>query len=126
MGVNRGVKRAYEAPFPDVRFKAGAQIMPYLVPSQLRENEQAWAVFEAWDKPFLVAFTDSDPVTRGGEKVFELFLEAPLNVVFNQVAAATPLPLLHSPSPPLRLILSESISSTVSGLNPNISLPLMG
>ena len=44
--------------------------MPYLVPSQLRENEKAWSVFESWDKPFLVAFTDSDPITRGGEKIF--------------------------------------------------------
>jgi haloalkane dehalogenase len=70
MGGERGVSTAYEAPFPDRRYKAGAQIMPYLVPSQLRENEAAWAVFEAWDKPFLVAFTDSDPITRGGEQAF--------------------------------------------------------
>ncbi len=44
--------------------------MPYLVPSQLRVNEEAWNVFEAWDKPFLLAFTDSDPITRGGEQAF--------------------------------------------------------
>ncbi len=66
----RVVAAAYEAPFPDKRYKAGTQIMPYLVPSQLRENEQAWAVFKAWQKPFLVAFTDSDPITKGGERIF--------------------------------------------------------
>ncbi len=70
IGADEAVRLAYEAPFPDKRYKAGAMIMPYLVPSQLRENEVAWQVFEAWDKPFLVAFTDSDPITRGVEKVF--------------------------------------------------------
>ncbi len=70
MGGDPDVIAAYEAPFPDARYKAGAQIMPYLVPSQLVENEAAWSVFEQWDKPFLVAFTDSDPITKGGEQVF--------------------------------------------------------
>lgn len=71
MGGDEGLRAAYEAPFPDQRYKAATQIMPYLVPSQLRENEVAWQeVFEQWDKPFLVAFTDSDPVSAGGEKTF--------------------------------------------------------
>ena len=70
MGADETVQAAYLAPFPEQKYKAGAQIMPYLVPSQLRENETAWAVFETWDKPFLVAFTDSDPVTAGGERMF--------------------------------------------------------
>ena len=70
LGGSEGVQAAYEAPFPDQRYKAAAQIMPYLVPSQLRENEAAWSVFENWSKPFLVAFTDSDPITRGGEQAF--------------------------------------------------------
>ena len=61
----------YEAPFPDGRYKAGAHIMPYLVPSELPQNQQAWEnVFESWDKPFLVAFTDQDPITAGGEELF--------------------------------------------------------
>ncbi|MFT4520078.1 MAG: haloalkane dehalogenase [Halioglobus sp.] len=70
MGAGDGIKKAYEAPFPDKRYKAAVHAMPYLVPSQLQENEEAWKVFEAWDKPFLVAFTDSDPITAGGEQEF--------------------------------------------------------
>lgn len=71
MGGDPAVRAAYEAPFPDRRYKAGAQILPYLVPSELRNNEQAWQnVYETWDKPFLVAFTDSDPITAGGEQAF--------------------------------------------------------
>jgi len=71
MGGDDSLRAAYEAPFPEQRYKAATQIMPYLVPSQLRENEVAWKeVFEQWQKPFLVAFTDSDPVTAGAEQVF--------------------------------------------------------
>jgi haloalkane dehalogenase len=68
--TDESIGAAYEAPFPSKSYKVGPQIMPYLVPSQLRENERAWKVFESWDKPFLVAFTDKDPITRGGEKIF--------------------------------------------------------
>ena len=60
------VVNAYKAPYPDARYKAGAAVFPYLIPTQLRENEQAWQdVYEKWNKPFLVAFTDSDPITSG-------------------------------------------------------------
>ena len=71
MGGDNSTHAAYEAPFPDQRYKAATQIMPYLVPSQLRENEVVWQeVYEQWQKPFLVAFTDSDPVSAGGEQIF--------------------------------------------------------
>ncbi|MEM9257691.1 MAG: haloalkane dehalogenase [Pseudomonadota bacterium] len=60
------VIQGYDAPYPDARYKAGAQVFPYLIPTQLTENQTAWEeVFEQWDKPFLIAFTDLDPVTSG-------------------------------------------------------------
>jgi haloalkane dehalogenase len=67
---------AYEAPFPDETFKEGARQFPVLVPitaehASVAENVAAWTVLEAFDKPFLTAFSDGDQVTRGGEAVFQ-------------------------------------------------------
>lgn len=62
----------YAAPFVDETHLAGARAFPYLVPSQLRQNQHAMTAFWAkWDKPFLTAFSDKDPVTAGGEKLWQ-------------------------------------------------------
>ncbi len=65
------VIKAYEAPFPDATYKAGAKVMPKLVPSQMLVNQKIWdEVFSNWKKPFLLTFSDSDPITAGGDKIF--------------------------------------------------------
>lgn len=66
---------AYDAPFPDDRYKAGARIFPALVPTApddpaSADNRAAWAVLERFDRPFVCAFSDRDPVTAGGDKPF--------------------------------------------------------
>ncbi len=61
---------AYDAPFPDESFKAGPRIMPNLIPTEpdnpaSAANRTAWQRLTTWDKPFLVAFSDKDPITGG-------------------------------------------------------------
>jgi haloalkane dehalogenase len=70
--LSEEVIKAYEAPYPDENYKAGAKIFPMLVPSETRKNYKAWKkVFLNWEKPFLTTFSDKDPITRGQEKFFQ-------------------------------------------------------
>ncbi len=67
---------AYDAPFPDETYKEGARQFPTLVPitdahASVAENKAAWKVLEAFDKPVITAFSDGDPITKGGEAVFQ-------------------------------------------------------
>ncbi len=67
---------AYEAPFPTRTFMAGALVFPELVPTtpdhpSSAANRRAWQALERWERPFLTAFSDGDPIMRGGERVFQ-------------------------------------------------------
>jgi haloalkane dehalogenase len=70
------VVAAYDAPFPDDRYKAGARVFPALVPTSPDDpaapaNRAAWEVLARFDRPFLTAFSDGDPITGGGDRVFQ-------------------------------------------------------
>ena len=65
---------AYDAPFPDESFKAGARRFPALAPISPDDpaapaNRAAWDGLRAFERPFVCAFGDSDPVTAGADAV---------------------------------------------------------
>jgi haloalkane dehalogenase len=69
------VRAAYDAPFPDASYKAGPRSLPRLIPQEpdapgAADNRAAWTVLEGFDRPFLCLFSDSDPITAGGETAF--------------------------------------------------------
>ena len=64
---------AYDAPFPDETFKEGARQFPLLVPTSAEDpataaNRAAWEALRKFEKPFLCAFSDNDPVTVGSDR----------------------------------------------------------
>ena len=69
------VAKAYDAPFPNAEYTMGPRAMPSQVPSlptspSLEQQRLAWEFFDTFDKPFVCAFADDDPVTKGGDAIF--------------------------------------------------------
>ncbi|RIJ20808.1 alpha/beta fold hydrolase [Henriciella barbarensis] len=75
-GISEQAAAAYDAPFPGIKWKAGARRLPSLVPlshkdQALADNQKAWSALKRFDKPFLTLFGDSDPITAGWDKIFQ-------------------------------------------------------
>jgi len=72
------VVAAYDAPYPDDSYKAGAAIFPLLVPISpddpgAKEMKEAREILSQWQKPVLVMFSDGDPILGGAVKFFRRF-----------------------------------------------------
>ena len=75
-GLSDEAIAAYDAPFPSDEYKSAARSFPRFVPvtaehPQVAENKKAWEVLSQWDKPLLTAFSDGDPVSAGGDVIFQ-------------------------------------------------------
>ncbi len=67
---------AYDAPYPDASFQAGARQFPLLVPTtadhpSVAENKAAWRVLEGFDKPVLTCFGDGDRILGHLDTAFQ-------------------------------------------------------
>ena len=74
-GLDDNALVAYNAPFPDDDHKQGVRQFPNLVPGTPRTpsaepNKEAWKILREWNKPFLCAFSDKDPIFSGVENSF--------------------------------------------------------
>ena len=67
---------AYNAPYPDATYQAGARQFPMLVPAtpddpEAPANRAAWEVLETLDIPMLTAFGADDRIMAGVDRVFQ-------------------------------------------------------
>jgi len=77
LGLSAGERAAYDAPFPDATYQAGALVFPALIEPERLGSEgialfrTAWRVFERWDRPFATAYGKADPVLGSFDVVFQ-------------------------------------------------------
>jgi haloalkane dehalogenase len=72
-GLSEAEVAAYDAPFPDESYKAAATAFPLLIPllpdhPAVPGQLTAWESLETFDRPFLCAFSDKDPMNKGGDR----------------------------------------------------------
>ncbi len=77
LALSPAERAAYDAPFPDASYQAGALVFPALVEAQSPEDNtvelltEAWKVLERWTKPFLTAYGKDDPILGGFDRIFQ-------------------------------------------------------
>jgi haloalkane dehalogenase len=80
LSLSDAEKAAYDAPFPNASYQAGALIFPLLAPrgpediETLKYFSEAWDVYDRWEKPFLTAYGKKDPVLGWFDVVFQEYV----------------------------------------------------
>lgn len=117
--LTQEVVAAYDAPFPEETYLQGARQFPMLVPNAPDDpaseaNRAAWRVLEAYDRPFLTAFGDSDPITRGAEKVLQSRIPGAAGQAHRVVAGGGHF-IQEDRGPELAAIVVEFMAATAAG-----------
>jgi haloalkane dehalogenase len=77
LGLSAAERAAYDAPFPDASYQAGALVFPSLVATEKLGAEgvglfvSTWRVLERWRKPFFTAYGKADPILGFFDSVFQ-------------------------------------------------------
>lgn len=91
--LDADVLAAYDAPFPDSRYQAGLRQMTALIPLTRNDpgaaiGRETMAALAQWERPFLTAYSDADPPTRGWDKVFQEYVPGAQNQEHTTIAGA--------------------------------------
>jgi haloalkane dehalogenase len=110
------VLAGYDAPFPDPSYLAGVRAMPMLVPTApdapgAAENRAAWQRLARFERPFLTAFSDNDPITAGAEVPFQRTVPGALGRTHPVVTGAGHF-LQEDAGPRLAGIVTEFVATT--------------
>ena len=113
---------AYNAPFPNARYRKAARLFPSFIPTtpdnpETTNNIKAWQVLEQWHKPFLTLFSSRDPITRGGDKLFLNRIPGCANQPHATTRGAGHF-LQEDKGPELAATLNQWIAATPSGVTP--------
>ncbi len=109
------VVAAYEAPFPDESYKEAARIFPTFVPAhpdapEAPAQRAAWESLAGWTRPFLTAFSDGDPLTRGADELFQLLIPGTKGQAHTTIANAGHF-LQEDKGPELAAVIVEFIAA---------------
>lgn len=109
---------AYDAPFPEERYKAGARAFPLLVPTTPDDpaaaaNRAAWGELMRFERPFLTAFSDQDPITRGADAVLRKLIPGARGQAHTTLAGGGHF-LQEDTGPALAQVLIDFIAATPS------------
>jgi haloalkane dehalogenase len=91
--MSAAAEAAYRAPFPDDSYLSGARKFPSLVPifhdqEGAADNRRALESLKTFDKPFMTAFADNDPVTAGGDRLFQTLVPGAQGVAHRTIKNA--------------------------------------